>query len=269
MPDPQDPAQTPAQNEPAAAPAAPAAPPADDNNQPAPAAGDEGQQAAEPQQPAGAQTPANDPNGQQPAAGGSRAERRIKQLNEKVRQATQPNQPFGGQQQSPQFPQYQDGQQVSSQQLQQDVVQTADAIATIRVNQQLAQRDAVNNFDRDTETIPTKFKELNKDDPSYTEELDEAIAQEFQERAFKVVGYDQQNRPITQLDPSVRLSDIAERHVRGARAYAAKSNGNIQTAVDSSADTTSPRPTGAKPSERPFESLSLAEMKAKVGYHRV
>lgn len=200
----------------------------------------------------------------------SRAERRIQQLNDKVKQANQqPYQPGQQQQQSPQFPSYQEGQEVSPEQLQRDVVQTADAIASLRVNQQLAQRDAINNFERDTESIPTKFSELNPDSPDYTPELDEAIAQDFQDRAFRVVGYDNQGNPITQLDPSVRLADIAARHINSARAYAQKSSADMRNKVDASADTAAPRPSGAKPAPKKFEDLSLEEMKAKLGYHKV
>jgi hypothetical protein len=75
-------------------------------------------------------------------------------------------------------------------------------------------------------------------------------------------------QPIRQLDTSVRLSDIAERQVRAARAYAAKSNASMQTAVAATADNAAPRPTGATPSEKKFADLTLAEMKARVGYHK-
>lgn len=271
MPDPQDPAQTPAQNEPvapasdpAATPSAQPQDPAVPANEPAPAPADP---AATPA-PDGTQTPA--PAEPAPAAPPqSRAERRIKQLNDKVREAHQPNQPIAGQPQSPQFPNYQDGQVVSPEQLERDVVQTADAIATIRVNQQLAQHDAKNNFDRDRETVPAKYAELTPDTPGYVPELDEAIAQEFQERAFTQVGVDAQGKPIMQLNPSVRLSDIAERHVRGARAAAAKASAATNTAVDAVADSMAPRPTGERPADTPFENLTIEQMRAKIGYHKV
>lgn len=173
-------------------------------------------------------------------------------------------------QQPPQFPQYQPGQEVSPEQLQQDVVQAASAIANLQVTQQLQQRDAVHNFERDTDVIPTKFKELNPDpdNAAYVPELDEAIAAEYQERALRVVGYDPRTgQPIRQLDPSVRLADIAERHVKAARAYAAKSNAGVQDAVAAAADGAAPRPTGQKPTEVPFENLTTEQMRQRLGYH--
>jgi hypothetical protein len=195
----------------------------------------------------------------------SRAERRIRQLSEKVKQASQPNQPVVQQNQSPQFPNYQEGQEISPQQLQQDVVQTADAIADMRVQQRLGHFQAVNNFERDQDAVPQKFAELNPDNAAFTPELDEAIALDYQERAFKVVGYDQQGQPITQLDPSVRLADIAERHVRSARAYAAKTSADMKTAVANAADTMAPRPGGQKPASKSFSDLSIQEMEQRLG----
>lgn len=264
---PQDPALNP-QGDPADTPPAPT--PADDDNQPAaPDQPDNGGQGDEPPAPddqpdAGAKTP----DAAKP--GMSRGERRIRQLSEKVKQAHQvPYQQPGGAQPSPQMPQYDDGQVVSAQQLQQDVVQTASAIAQLQVQQQLQQRDAVSNFDRDSETIPTKYEELNPENPNFTPELDEAIAQEFQERAFRPI-YNQQGQVIgQQLDPSVRLADIAARHVKAARGYAAKVSADQRTRTDAAADTTAPRPGGERPAERKFEDLSLDEMRAKVGYHKV
>jgi len=265
--DPQEP-QNPAQNPSAPADTPPAPTPADDDTQPAAPDqddDDQGQQPDDDQQPdAGAQTPDTTKPGM------SRGERRIRQLSEKVKQAHQPpyQQP-GGVQGPPQMPQYQDGQVVSKEQLQQDVVQVASTIANLSVQQQLQQRDAVNNFDRDSESIPTKFEELNPESPNFTPELDEAIAQEFQERAFRPILNAQGQVIGHQLDPSVRLADIAARHVKGARGYAAKVSAGQQTRTDAAADTTAPRPGGERPAARKFEDLTLDEMKAKVGYHKV
>lgn len=271
-PNDQNPAQTPAAPAEPAAPAQPAAEPAQ------PAAPAEGQPAAEPTgQPSAPETPGE--GGGAPAApqqtrqerrDQERASRGISSIGQQFQQGQQFNQQQPGGQQSPQMPQYKDGETVSPERLQQDVVQTASAIANLQIERQLQHRDAVHTFERDADHLPTKFKELNPDpdNAAYVPELDEAIAQEYQERAFRTVGYDNQGRPIRQLDTSVRLSDIAERQVRAARAYAAKSNASINTAVAQTADEGAPRPTGQTPSEIPFEKLSLKEMKARVGYHK-
>lgn len=269
----EDPNNNPAQNPAPADPQAPAQP-ADDNQDPQPASDPNGTPPAGDDD--GQQPPADDPDGGGQPAPQSRQERRDQeraqrqqQLAQQVRQSGQPSyQPGFGPNQSPQFPNYQDGQVVSPQQLQQDVVQTADAIASIRVNQQMAQARAVDHFDRDQEILPTKYPELNPENASFTPELDEAIAQEFQERAFTVVGYDNQGKPITQLNPSVRLADIAERHIRSARALAAKTSADANNRENANADTTAPKPNGGRPAAKRFEDLTLDEMRAKVGYHR-
>lgn len=280
MADPQDPAQNPAQNAADQA-SSPAAPPAAEPNEPhAPA--DPGDESGQP----AVGTPGNENGAQVPSDGQpaqSRQERRnaeresrIRELTRQVKQGQQPNQPPAGFQQSPQpfdVRQYADDEgnldiNATNQAFQANVVQTADAIATARVNQQLQQRDAVNNFERDQETLPSKYDELNPNSDLYTEDLDAVIAQEYQERAFRTVGYDPQGNPIKALDGSVRLADIAERHVKGARALAEKMNARTNKAVDTVADEAAARPTGAVPQEREFTSLSLAEMKAKVGYHK-
>lgn len=273
--DPQDPNNEPAQNPAPAEPAAPAQPADDPQGQQPPAQPDGTPPAGDD----GGEPPADGDDGQQPQGQpqpSSRQERRdqeraqrMQALNQQVRQSGQPSyQPVPGQNQSPQFPNYQDGQVVSPQQLQQDVVQTADAIASIRVNQQMAQARAVDHFDRDQETIPTKYPELNPEHASFTPELDEAIAQEFQERAFTVVGYDNQGKPITQLNPQVRLADIADRHIKAARAYAQKTSADTQQRQNAVADETAPKPNGGRPAAKAFKDLTLDEMRAKVGYHR-
>lgn len=282
----------------ASAGAAPAAPPAAD---PAPAApqpvpqpnGDEGAQpaqggAVETPPAEGTPAPSDFAAEQQSRQERRNAEReqRNRELANQVQQGGTANQPLPQHQQPPQgfdVTQYADAEgnldiNATNQAFQQNVVQAADAIATLRVEQQLAHRDAVNNFQRDTDTLPTKFPELDPNNSQlYTEDLDEAIAQDFRERAFKPVINPQtgqpfvraDGQPVMQLDTSVRLADIAERHVKAARSYAAKSNANSNNIVDQAADSAAPRPTGAKPSEKAFGELSLAEMKARVGYHKV
>lgn len=282
--DPQD------QPTPAPADAVPAAP--EPQDQPAPNTnGDEGAQPGAVETPGEGGAPAPSDDGGQPAPQ-SRQERRdaerqsrMQQLNSEMQQGQQPNQLPANYPNSPQgfdVTRYADQEgnldvNATNQAFQQSVVQTADAIASLRVEQQLAHRDAVNNFQRDTDTLPQKFPELDPNNSDlYTEDLDAAIAADFQERAFKPVINPQtgqpfmrpDGKPVMQLDTSIRLADIAERHVKAARSYAQKYSTNSNNAVNAAADSTAPRPMGAKPTEKKFEELSLAEMKAKVGYHR-
>jgi hypothetical protein len=265
---------------PAADPAATPQAPANDP-QPAPSpTSDEGSPAPEPApaeetpQVPSAPTPSDEgqPQSRQERRDQERQQRdsRVGKLSQDVKQASGHDQSQGSNSQLPQLPQYQPGQEVSPEQLQADLAQTAGAIADIKVNQQLDYRDAVHNFERDQESI-TKFPELNPDPDNqlYTPEIDQAIAEEYQDRAFKVVGTRQDGKPIYQLDKSIRLADIAKRHVNGARALANKMNANTNAAVDKTADEGAPRPTGAKPSETPFANLSKDEMRKRLGVHKV
>jgi len=198
----------------------------------------------------------------------NRAERRIHQLNDKLKQTQQPyQQPAYGQ--SPQMPQYQAGEEVTPERLQADVVQTAQAIANATVNQQLSQFQAQSTVQQDISSLPSTFDELNPSKAdTYVPELEAAIAQEFEERAFRVVGYNPQTgEPIKQLDPSVRLADIAKRHVDTARAIAKRTSTDMRNAVARTADETAVRPNGASSrEEKPFGDLSIAEMEKRLGF---
>lgn len=250
--EPAQPAEQPQPNEPAAP--APAEPAGNEGAQPTPGEGGDGSQPSQ-------QT-------RQERRDQERQSKGIGQLNQQPQQGQQPYQQQPGMQQPPSFPQYQAGQEVSPEQLQSDVVQAASAIADLQVESRFQQYDAKRNFESDLTNVPQTFAELNPDNDAYTPELDEAIAQEYQERALRVVGHDRNGNPIKQLDPSIRLADIAKRHVTGARALAAKLSASNQAGTNAAADTSAPRPTGAKPADRPFESLSRDEQRAKLGYHK-
>jgi hypothetical protein len=168
-------------------------------------------------------------------------------------------------QQPPQFPTYQPGEEIAPERLQADVVQTAQAIANLTVEQRLGQERAAQNVERDTEVLPTKYSELDPDSSDFSPELDKAITEEFQERAFRVTGYRQDGQPIIVLDPSVRLADIAKRSVEMVRAVATKSSANMRNALAQSADTNAIKPQAESKVEKPFEELSIQEMEAKLG----
>lgn len=203
----------------------------------------------------------------------SRAERRIRQLAGEANELRQQSQLPQGQSVSPtefdvmRFTDENGNVDVgaANQAANQGVVQAAQAIASATVQQQIAQDRAVQNVERDTEVLPTKYPELNPDSPDYSPELEQAIAEEFQEKAYRVVGYNPNGQPIHALDPAVRLSTVAERYMKVAHAAVTKSNANMRNAVATSADTNAVRPQGETKADRPFEELSIAEMEAKLG----
>ena len=197
------------------------------------------------------------------------AERRIQQLSKQNRELAERNQLLESQQRSPQFPQYQEGETITPERLQSDVVQTAQAIADLTVQNRLAQAQAQTNLDTDIKTLPQQYSELDdSNDATFLPELEKAITEEYQEKAFRVVGYNQQGQPIVALDPSVRLSDIAKRHVEVARAAATKSSANMKNAVAQTADEGAVKPQGDSKSEKPFAEKSIDEMEAELGFVR-
>lgn len=235
------------------------APPADEPKTPAPAE-PEGQ--AE-------QAPINEPAPEAPETDAERkpkrAERRIHQLNDKVKQLSQPNQPGQGFGQSPQLPQYVEGDEVSPERLQADVVQTAQAIAGATVEARIAQERANTNFVSDRAELE-KDALLDENSPDYLPEIEKAITEEFSERAFKVVGYNPYTgEPVHQLDPSVRLADIGKRHLSVAKAAAKKSSAEMKNAVARTEDEAAIKPGTTSKTERPFSELSIKEMEAHLG----
>ncbi len=203
----------------------------------------------------------------------SRAERRIKELNGQVRQLQQQDQLPQGLSTPPQFDLMQytdiDGNvdvQAANQAANSSVVQAAQSIADLTVRHQLAQDRAVQSVERDSEALPTKYAELNPSSPNYSPELEQAITEEFQEKAFRVTGYNPKTgQPVYALDPNVRLANVAERYMKAVNAVATKSSANTRNAVQASADTNGIRPGGDTKADRPFEELSIAEMEAKLG----
>ncbi len=193
-------------------------------------------------------------------------ENRIRELTGQVKQMEQESQLSQGWNQ-PQVPVLQPGQEIDPAQYQAHVVQAAQSIANLTVQQQIAQERAVNSLERDTEVLPSRYVELNPDSPDYSPELEKAITEEFQEKAFRVTGYDPRTgKPMQVLDPSVRLADIAKRYTDVARSIAKKSQAGMANAVAQSADTGAIRPQGQAKADRKFEDLSIQEMEAKLGY---
>lgn len=192
----------------------------------------------------------------------TRAERRIRELNAKIKELESPNQVSPGVVQSPQLSPDEAG-EITPEQLDQFVAQRADQVADQKVNFAIAQERAKANFEADTKTLPQEYPEIES-----VPGLEEKIAQEFQDKAFKVVGVD----PVTgkaryALDPSVRLADIAKNYVDVARAAAKQSSAATQTAVAETADTAAIKPSGETRQEKPLSEMSIEELEAKVGFY--
>ena len=188
----------------------------------------------------------------------TQAERRIRDLvQENKRLKEQSNQPIFADP-SLQLPQYEPGEEILPERLQQDVVQTANAIASLQTQNQIQQFEARTNLDRDVEVLSTKYPELDETSSSYNPVIEEKIEAAFKARAFK----------NGQLDPSVRLADVAKDFIDVARSAATKSSADIKNAVAKQADESAIRPTGAQTSDKSFSDLSIEEMESKLGVVR-
>lgn len=184
----------------------------------------------------------------------TRAERRIRDLSQRLAQYEgQPNQPFSQFQRPPQQL-FEDGREYTAQELEQRVVQAADTIADLKVRSHLSNYQAQVNLDRDVEVLPTKYPELDDANDEFVPELVEAIEEEFKAKAFRNGA----------LDPSVRLADIAERHVKAARAVAKRVSANMKNSVASTADTAALAPGGGVKQEKSLENMSYDEIEAHM-----
>lgn len=180
----------------------------------------------------------------------TRAERRIRDLTKRLQQYEQePNQLGQQLRQSPQ-PLFEDGREYTAAELNQRVVQTANDIAAIQTQAQISQLKAETNLDKDIEIIPTKFPELDDTSEDFVPELVETIEEEFKAKAYR----------NGVLDPSVRLADIAERHVKAARAVAQKSAAKMKNAVASTADTAAVKPGSGVKQEKSLDQMSASEI---------
>lgn len=189
----------------------------------------------------------------------TRAERRIRDLVEENKRLKEQSNQFSPQDQSLQFPQYEPGEEIQPERLQQDVVQTANAIAQLQTQNQIQQFEARTNLDKDVEVLPAKFPELDENSPNYNPVLEEKISEAYKARAFK----------NGQLDPSVRLADVAQDFIDVARAAAKQSSADMRNAVAKQADETAVRPTTSAKSEKTPDDMSIEELEAKLGFHRI
>ena len=137
------------------------------------------------------------------------------------------------------------------------------ALETAKLRSEMVQRDAINETDATVSRLPSEYPELNPADKnSYNEALDAKITRTYQERAVRT-------NPLTgkkELDPTVKLADIAKEEVEFARSMAEHGKAQSSATLTSQADSSALTPTSPAeaPSNVPFEQKSLAEMAAEL-----
>lgn len=188
----------------------------------------------------------------------SRAERRIRQQNQKIRdlqaKLEQQGNPLYSQaanlgQQPPQR-MFEDGQEYTAQDLEQRMVQAANNIASLQTQGQVETLRAQLNLEKDIDVLPKEYAELDESSDDYVPELTESIIEEYQSRAF------QDGR----VNTSVRLADIAKRHVNAVRSAAKKSEAKMKNRVASTADTAAIKPTKPTKETKPISEMTSAEI---------
>lgn len=199
----------------------------------------------------------------------TRAERRIRQLSDKVKELEGSSRSIPSYVQPPQV-QVEPGAEYTQEDYQQHVAQAAQGVALPeieRLRTEFETKEATRNFDYDLELV-SKEPELDDTGGNFIPELEQAITDEYQEKAFKVAGVDPVSGQVRyKVDPSVRLADITKKHLNVARAAARKSSAATQAAVAESADTNAIKPSGEVRQDKPISEMSIEELEAKVGYH--
>lgn len=197
-----------------------------------------------------------------------RMQRRIRELSAKVRDAYtqpqgdmesqyQPNYPTG----APSVPLFQEGEELSTEQANQRLVQAADAIAQARIEQRMSAYEAqqqtrayIDSVEADVTHLERTYDELNPDSPKYNQVLAESITEMFE------LASDGGQRK------SVQLRSIAERQVALARAAAEAAQANTQATLATQAASAAIPPTPAP--QRAFDprTAPLEELEKRLGY---
>lgn len=184
----------------------------------------------------------------------TRAERRIRQLRQELEQERQSNQQ-PSQFQQPQYPQVDPGAELTPEQYQQHVVQAADTIASARVREQMEQYQAQSNLDKDIDTLPQLYPELDEESDSFDPVIYDRVVERFKREAY------QNGR----LNPQARLADVAKDYVEVARAAAERSNASIKKNIEKTVDESAVKPNATSRPEKSPSDMSIDEMEKKFG----
>lgn len=184
----------------------------------------------------------------------TRAERRIRQLSEQLKQERESHQQ-PPQYQQPQYPQVDPGAELTPEQYQQHVVQAADTIAAARVREQMEQYQAQSNLDKDIETLPTLYPELDEESDSFDPVVYDRVVERFKREAFN----------NGRLNPNARLADVAKDYIEVARAAAERSNASIKQNIEKTVDESAVKPNATARPEKSPSDMSIEEMEEKFG----
>jgi hypothetical protein len=195
----------------------------------------------------------------------NRAERRIQRLNSTIKELSAQNEanlepvaPLS----AAQLPNYDDMDEIDPAQVQRDVLTAAELIAEAKVRKVIAERDQsaqskarIDALDADMEYVESTYSALNPDSDEFNQDLYEEVTEMYKEAS------DNGKR-------DVRLKSFIDRQMKIAGIQANKRQTQQNEAIARQAANSAITPSGEKSVEKPFEQLTLAEKRAKLGYAR-
>jgi len=127
---------------------------------------------------------------------------------------------------------------------------------------EMSQEKAVNQYENDGQKVEAKYPVLNPDNKDFNPKLDKLIADTWKKEAVRSNPFDSK---LVQIDPSVRLTDIAARVMEAFDDVMEAGKSQASAALANQADSVSVQPSATPPKgEKKFEDMSIPEMEAHL-----
>lgn len=133
------------------------------------------------------------------------------------------------------------------QEREQMIIQRADAMAELRTRQ----IQTIERINREAEEVIIKHPELDPNSELFDEELNREIYDDIESKI--------------KSDPSASIKSLVDRKIRLYKRGVSKEEEQINKTVAKQSSQGAIKPSQAKPVERSFNELSIAEMEAKLG----
>ena len=145
-------------------------------------------------------------------------------------------------------PQVQPGAEITPEQYKQDVVRTADSIATLRVKQE----SAINRINSEANEVVRSYPELDPESEKFDKDLSETVTE-------AVEAY-------VKADPyNASVKKFVAKLMKPYKRAVTKGVGKVTETIAKQVSETATRPTSVAKSSKKFEELSLKEMEKKLG----
>lgn len=184
------------------------------------------------------------------------AQARIKELNAEKKAAVQEAQSLkeklaeitGSIEPHQYTPQVQPGQEVTPEQYKQDVIRSADAIATLRVKQS----ETINRINSEASEAVKKYPQLDPDSDSYDKELSSTVTEAVEAM-------------VRQNPYSASVKKFVDRLMKPYERAVTNEVGKATERIAKQVTETALRPTQVKGGEKKTEDMTPAELEAKLG----